>query len=78
MKNVTHITKYVLIYAVLVAISLQSALPFMKLLERYLWEDLALTVSCLAGVIVFGTMDILMNTYGKRAYARLQKIGAHR
>lgn len=78
MKSVTHITKYVLVYIIFGVISLESVLPFLKLLTRYLWTDLALTVSCLAGVVIFGTMDILLNTYGKKAYYRLQKVGTDR
>lgn len=78
MKNAKHIAKYALAYTVLAFISLECVLPFMRLLLRYLWEDLALVITCLTAVIIFGTMDILLNTLGKKAYDRLARMEMRR
>ncbi len=74
MKTIRHLMRDTLIYVILAAISLGCARPVVTLLDRYLSDDLALVIGSLTGVVIFGTMDVLLNIYGKRVSSLLVKL----
>lgn len=66
MKKVKSLAKYAFAYTIMTILALQAVRPLAGILKNYMWEDLALTLSCLSGVVLFGILDILLLTYGRR------------